>query len=332
MELEEEEYLDNPSMAKWDALDKNRALFDGEVDQDIEFEKVYIDERGPTLGGGPCITITDKLGGIFHYTTAEGKRLPYTKSTLFTWTSKMSCPSFSLPAGPGYKGTCPAANRESVEREGSYVKFHPPLPVASNPDPDKTTFVCDVCYAGKGRYLMYKSMSLGQVAKFEWVKKTLRAGSFARRMTEAIASLVEDEDVEELLRTKLVSNKFFRIHDSGDFFAPEYYRAWVEVCEELPEVFFWAPTRMWVYEKWRKVFQNYPPPKNLSLRPSALFLSAPPPMIKGMAAGTTSIEGRMDSPVKNCPAYEGEAEHSCAAARCRTCWVEKERPVNYLTH
>lgn len=319
---DELDYLDNPQLANWDRLEKNRAVFTGDVSEEIEFERVTLGKTG--YSGGPKIRIL----GDFRYATSGGVDRPFRNSSLFTWTSKMSCPSFSIPAGPVENGgTCPASKQASIEKEGSYEKFSEPL----SEIPEGEKFICSVCYAGKGRYLMYKSMSLGQVAKLKWVQKTLRAGTFSRRMSEAIASL-QDQDVERVLAAKLVSNKFFRIHDSGDFFSPDYYKAWVEICYALPEVRFWAPTRQWVYAKWRELFSNYPPPRNLSLRPSALFTSAPPPIIRGMAGGSTSIDGRMESPVWNCPAYEGDEEHSCAAAGCRVCWTAPQKPVNYLTH
>jgi hypothetical protein len=316
------EYEDNPSLANWERLEKNRSIFDGDVSEEIAYERVSLGKTG--YSGGPKIRIL----GDFQYATAGGVKRPFRNSSLFTWTSKMSCPSFSIPAGPVENGgTCPASKQSSIEKEGSYEKFSEPI----SEIPQGEKFICSVCYAGKGRYLMYKSMSLGQVAKLHWVQKTLRSGTFARRMAEAIASL-QDDDVERVLAQQAVSNRFFRIHDSGDFFSPEYYKAWVEVCHSLPMVRFWAPTRQWVYAKWRELFSNYPPPANLSLRPSALFTSAAPPQIRGMAAGSTSVNGRMESPVWNCPAYEGDEEHSCAAAGCRVCWSAPKKPVNYLTH
>ena len=316
------DFEENPQLANWGRLDQNRQVFDGDVAEEIEYEPVRLGKTG--YSGGPKIRIL----GNFTYATAGGVRRPFNQTSLFTWTSKMSCPSFSIPAGPSENGgTCLAAKRASIEKEGSYEDFHPSF--EEMPEGEKV--ICDVCYAGKGRYLMYKSMSIGQVAKFRWVQRTLRSGTFARRMAEAIAAL-DDASVEKVLAQKLVSNQYFRIHDSGDFFSPDYYKGWVEVCYSLPRVKFWAPTRIWVYEKWRKIFENYPPPANLALRPSALFTSAPPPKIHGLAAGSTSIEGRMDDPVWNCPAYEGDEEHSCAAVHCRTCWVGQRKPVNYLTH
>ena len=319
--MREQDVQDNPQVANWDRLKKNRDVFDGDVSEEIGYERVTLGKTG--YSGGPKIRIM----GDFRYATAGGVTRPFRNSSLFTWTSKMSCPSFSIPAGPiANGGTCMASKPASIEKEGSYEEFSPPLSEAG-----AEKFICSVCYAGKGRYLMYKSMSLGQVAKLRWVEKTLKSGTFVRRMSEAIASL-QDEDVERVLAAKLVSNRFFRIHDSGDFFSAEYYKGWVEVCYSLPNVRFWAPTRQWVYAKWRELFSNYPPPKNLSLRPSALFTSAPPPKISGLASGSTSVNGRMDAPVWNCPAYEGPEDHSCAAAGCRVCWSAPQKPVNYLTH
>lgn len=320
--MRELEFQDNPQLANWGRLEKNRSVFDGDVEEELEYEMVRLGATGYT--GGPKINIS----GDFKYSTSGGKQRPFRQTSLFTWTSKMSCPSFSIPAGPVENGgTCPASKQSSIEREGSYLEFSEPL----DEIPQGQKFICDVCYAGKGRYLMYKSMSLGQVAKLAWVRRTLRSGTFIRRMSEAIASL-DDPSVEEVLARKLVSSQYFRIHDSGDFFSPEYYRAWVEVCHRLPSVKFWAPTRMWVYQKYRDLFENYPPPPNLSLRPSALFTSSPPPSIRGLAGGSTSVDGRMSAPVWNCPAYEGEEEKSCAAAGCRVCWTGRQKPVNYLTH
>ena len=314
---------DNPGLANWGRLDQNRSIFNGDVADEIEYERVVVNVKQGAITGGPFIRIRP----VFEYRTAEGKMKKFGKTGLFTWTSKMSCPSFSLPAGPAESGgTCPASKRRSVEAEGSYQEYHPPL----SSMPSGQIYICDTCYAGKGRYLMYKSMSVGQMARLKWVTKQLRNGTFTRKMTEAIASLL-DPEIEDLLAAKLVSNKYFRIHDAGDFFSPDYYRAWVEVCHKLPEIRFWAPTRQWVFEKWRAVFDTSPPPQNLALRPSALFTGAPPPMIPGMSAGSGSVDGRMPEPVWNCPAYESD-EGSCAGAHCRTCWTGTKKPVNYLTH
>ena len=267
---------------------------------------------------------------------------------LFTFTSKMSCASFSIPAGPQNHGTCPASRPQAVEREGSYTEFHPPLADMAKYKGSETgnpaTYVCDVCYAGKGNYALRANVSLTQMARLRWMTKTMRSESFARRMSEGIGSLF-DREVEQVLLAKNISNRYFRIHDSGDFNTIEYYKAWRDVCDQFmgkkglkghPFVYFWAPTRQWVYKSFRDAFtEYYPPGPNFSLRPSGLFTNWPgTPMIPGIAAGTTSIEGDAPPPIKNCPAYDDEnaEEKSCAGSRCRTCWSEPRKPVNYRTH
>jgi hypothetical protein len=343
-----DELQENPALARWDTMERNRSLFgDADVPPEIRFDGVSVkrsrdEETGKetvSFAGGPKIKVARPDGSDFTYVTAEGQQKPFGNVSLFTFTSKMSCPSFSLPAGPTKHGTCPASKPDAIQAEGSYTKFHPPLEKM----PAGETFICDVCYAGKNRYLQYKSMSLGQMAKYRWVLNALRAGTFAAQMTQALYMLLHPK-IEDLLRANLVSNQFFRIHDSGDFFSTSYYQAWVEVCENFmgklggkrksgPLIYFWAPTRMWVYEKYRKAFLADPPPPNLALRPSALFTGVKPPLIPGFAAGSTSVAGKMPEPTWNCPAYEDDApEASCAGVKCRVCWTLKKRGVNYTTH
>jgi len=337
-------YADNPQMANWPISGKNRAIFtddDAEkIVSDVRFVRPrYVKVKNKKTGkvsyainGGPYIEVGD-----FFYTSSDGNQRAVRKSSLFTWTSKMSCPSFSPPAGPTKEyGTCPASVEAAVESEGGYLQYHQPL----SERPADQIYICKTCYAGKGNYL-YPSVSIGQRIRWAWTKKTLREGSFVDQIVEAIEFL-QDPSIEELLLKKMVSNKYFRIHDAGDFLTTDYYMAWIEICQRLKNIRFWAPTRQWVFEKWRKTFADAPPPTNLALRPSALFTTAVPPDIDGMAAGTTSMDeksapramasGKMPQNLKNCPAYEGDAEHSCAAARCRTCWDQKDTPVNYKTH
>lgn len=203
------------------------------------------------------------------------------------------------------------------------------------------------CYTGKNNYLMYKQVSVGQVVRRLWVDRQLKLGytALAQKFIEVIASL-QDPSMEQLEIRKLVSNQYFRIHDSGDFHKPEYYLAWREVCFALPQISFWAPTRQWVFQSWRDLFRNYPPPDNLALRPSGLFFGARAPAVEGMgSAGTTAssdVHGEWQDVggVKtwNCPAYAAD-KHSCASAinpdgvqGCRSCWNRKDTPISYKAH
>jgi hypothetical protein len=85
----------------------------------------------------------------------------------------------------------------------------------------------------------------------------------------------------------LKRTKYFRIHDSGDFWSPEYYDQWVEICEHFSAVKFWAPTRVW-HLGWGRSLPDRKP-KNLILRPSALHYLDPAPRLGGKwASGSTS--------------------------------------------
>lgn len=109
--------------------------------------------------------------------SGDGKDSPpsgYSGTSLFTETSKMSCPSFSVPAGPTYEfGTCPAANygKDGGLREAG------------------KDFICDSCYAFGGNYL-YPNVAISQAARQEWAKRLVESDptgmAFAQSMEAAI--------------------------------------------------------------------------------------------------------------------------------------------------
>jgi hypothetical protein len=159
---------------------------------------------------------------------------------------------------------------------------------------------------------------------------------------------------EKTQATKKVNTKYFRIHDAGDLWTPKYYLAWRSVCEAFHyqgrRVQFWCPTRMWASPRWQELFRDYPPPPNLTLRPSALFFGAPAPSVPGIAEGSTASSvplgsgiGRDPSDpltkvrpnqVWDCPAYDADEgdDKSCASVRCRVCWTRPDVAVSYREH
>jgi hypothetical protein len=106
-----------------------------------------------------------------------------------------------------------------------------------------------------------------------------------------------DGEGEQRLPPEPSGRRFFRIHDSGDFFAPEYFRQWKAVCDRLPDIMFWAPSRVWAAgRKWIALVNevNAPSPRsanNLVIRPSAYEIDQPAPahLGPGWAAGSTVI-------------------------------------------
>jgi hypothetical protein len=139
--------------------------------------------------------------------------------------------------------------------------------------------------------------------------------------------------------------KLFRIHDSGDFFSPAYVRAWFAVCQQLPEVKFWAPTRAWqlpvstVSDNGLKAFRvlteadslmaellKLASLPNVTIRPSALNFEDAPPVVAGLHAGSAACDTQSFGHA--CPApLQG---NNCGS--CRVCWLNPEVPVTYHKH
>ena len=330
-------FRDNPPKAAWDTMARHRRQAPDPYPMELELE--YAGPRQHAKARkGPNVVLAEP----FVYTSPKSGRVtPVQRVSLFTNTSKMTCPSFSIPAGPFDRGgTCQASRQATTER----LQGHPVVAQQFAEAPEYThrtkrrtameppLYVCDICYAGKGRYVSSPLNAIRQTFKLAWARATLQAGIFVEQMRRAIAAMrdlpIASQEAEG------INTRFFRIHDSGDFFSPEYYAAWVAVCVALPDIQFWAPTRQWVFPRWRDLFTEFPPPPNLTLRPSALFIGAPAPHVPGLAAGSTASAEALPKPIWNCPAYAGDdaSTHNCESKRCRACWDRPQVPVSYREH
>lgn len=247
-----------------------------------------------------------------------GRKIAMSRIALFTATTKMRCGSFSLPAGPpSIGGTCPA----------SAIK-----PAAGH----ESEWICRGCYATTGNYV-FASVQAVQALRRDWVSNALREGTFVDQMSWAMAQFLTSPRTASIdlpggkgkARVEL-SRSYFRIHDAGDFSwaGPEYVHAWAVVASRFPSVIFWAPTRDWVFPKMMPSLKHVP--RNLVIRPSALYLGGAAPQVGGLAAGTT-VSFNEAGGVWDCPAYAHE-EHSCESAHCRTCWTHPGTEVNYKPH
>ena len=345
-EMEHFPYKDNPpnpGAAQWGQVEASRARVMEQL-RDIQIELSL--EPGEI----PHLNLSKRL----HYGKTQ-----YTDSvTMFSLgNSKMSCASWSLPAArPAFGGSCMA---EALS------------------DQDKTgLFVCDICYAGKGT-MVNDNVQAGYVVKMEWVKGMIAVDKtgdhFAEVLKASLAHLFENMP-ERIQRkfipsyrgaegkpvTRLITrpgqfSRYFRVHDSGDFFSLPYVNAWIKVAAEFPQVRFWAPTRMWVFPQYVSAFQNAS--DNFVIRPSALVIDSQPPVVDGMAPGsgvnaplvTETGEEILRGPYpisdwpENtwiCPAYRAGGlvytDHryesaSCENQHCRVCW-SPNLPVTYTEH
>jgi hypothetical protein len=242
------------------------------------------------------------------------------RASMLTNTSKMGCYSWNLPAGPTkYKGTCPGAamlfdtsglgllgkdplaNLKRLAAVRRHTAIADEAFIASIPKTQTEAvrrFICNGCYALKGQY-----GNPSNIVNMGWKKKWLQGyalptGQFVSIMVQAItmASRKTAYDQQRAttpeLRAAIPHPAYFRIHDAGDFWSNEYMAAWFEVCERLPHMHFWAPTRIWTAAGtagWlERMIAQGKLPKNLCLRPSGLFFDAPEPQIPGLDGGTSS--------------------------------------------
>jgi len=92
--------------------------------------------------------------------------------------------------------------------------------------------------------------------------------------------------------------RFFRIHDSGDFFSPKYTRQWKQIADRLPDIKFWAPSRAWA-TAWGVDLVNEinSGPSNFIVRPSIFEVDAMPPgpLGPGWAQWTTVIDAKKNA-------------------------------------
>ena len=315
-------------------------------------------------------------------------------SHLYTSNSKMIAPCFSLPAGPiEYGGTCPAAGAYFDLPE---VKFYdergevhrktldPELTQttraflgAQNAEKWERSWVCNRCYAMSGGFVA-PSTILKYMLIHAWVQDELARGTFASTMISAIRynrdywlrwcgkhfggedASFEDlnpKQLRDIARSDTPHVNYFRVHDTGDFYSPEYFEAWCEIAEGLKGMIFWASTRAWASPLMAGAMASAHVPRNLILRPSGLGLDDPPPKLGRPFAAGSMIPSRKSSKagvqlpdrVYRCPATHSTVrtcqhsdpdypEHDKRLGQigwptgCRYCWDAPSRPVVYKEH
>jgi hypothetical protein len=177
--------------------------------------------------------------------------------------------------------------------------------------------ICSDCYACKGRYVM-PNVIAPRVARFAWVRESLKSKDGRSELVRQIIAAIAATDTQ-----------YFRGHDSGDFFNPEYVRVWQQICAELPNVKFWFPTRAWqdgtgnLNDRMLRELRTLASMPNVVIRPSALYFGDAAPRVDGLSAGSTA--GHADT--IQCVAYSQNGN----CGDCRTCW-DSDVEVSYRRH
>lgn len=282
----------------------------------LEFIDLVFD--GATAPSGQKI---DEPSLIFYpailYPGAKGVQ---TRMALFTATTKMAAPSFSLSHGPlDYEGTC---THSDVSKAARRIVQDPAL------------FICHGCYVSGGNYI-YLDQHLRRMMRKRWVEEQLRAGELASSLITALESYAGERRFGP---KKIVQNPdYFRIHDSGDMLwgGKGYAQSWILVARHFRDKLFWAPSRDWpsrTFVEWQSKR-----PDNFIFRPSAFHVNDPAPRVQGLDKGSTAhfeldpVEAGLAQ--RGCPIYEIEGKtKTCDIANCRLCWTHPDESISYKAH
>ena len=163
-----------------------------------------------------------------------------------------------------------------------------------------------------------------QDVRFRWTAESMRSPDRARVWCATMIRAIRRTDSE-----------YFRVHDSGDMFSPAYAYWWWRVCQDLPRIKFWVPTRAWqqpsgplpIVDELMLQLRKLANLPNVTVRPSALNFGDHAPSVSGLHAGSTA-DCHDVLRVWQCPAH-GQG-NQCGT--CRTCWDSKDLPIGYRRH
>ena len=181
--------------------------------------------------------------------------------------------------------------------------------------------MCGGCYARKGRYVF----------------PTVQAAQY-RRFSIVLDALASSEKRELWVRAMVVLigwyerfSRCFRWHDAGDLISLGHLSMICEVCELLPWVSFWIPTREF------KIVAAYLAehgslPANLNVRQSSAMLGHLPNPERAGSGRTFSgvaLKGQeVPEGLWQCPARF----QSGKCSSCRACWDVSVPVVIYPLH
>ena len=247
---------------------------------------------------------------------------------------KMPCNSFNIPA----MLYCPAAKLiiNAAKKAGKAID----------------DLICSHCYALKGSYL-FSNVKKALQAKADLITKSLRednGDTFVETMVSQITAKYYKNGEKKSLKN--CNTDLFRVHDSGDLFSKKYIECWIRICQALPDIRFWFPTREYVRIDQLPHLRKLAELPNAIVRPSALKVDEPAPKIAGLDGGTSvytseekaKADGHMVCPATVHPYRMGKKAWSaldkkkrgelasCAGNNCQACFIKSCKPKAYLAH
>ena len=263
--------------------------------------------------GGP-----PPVGTPFDFQKVEGK-MGTKRSQLFTWTTKVHSPSWSVPA----VGTCPAVCGIDKPRDLR--------------DPSKIPMKCVGCYAFNSGKYGTTGVQQAMHRRWGWFDSEPTEDVVVDRLVEAIKVSGREvckhksvtakqpwalktsekgkrtwarEDHVDCTKNIHGTPTLFRIFDSGDFHNARAVRIWRKVAERMKHTRFWAPTTAWVKygvsseTEMGRELASLAKLKNVALKPSGLLLDKPAVHVKVdsvVAQGTTVVSWESERREVPCP-------------------------------
>jgi hypothetical protein len=99
------------------------------------------------------------------------------------------------------------------------------------------------CYAKPVKSANPKSTSLARYARY-LLTRGVALGEGGEERFHRFADVVSAE-LRKWLRSRSRRPAAVRIHESGDFYSPEYFEEWLEVARRFPDLTFYAYTKAW---------------------------------------------------------------------------------------
>jgi hypothetical protein len=164
---------------------------------------------------------------------------------------------------------------------------------------------CHGCYALKGMY-RFPAVQNAMYRRLESITDT--------RWVEAMVTQINSS-----------KTKWFRWHDSGDIQSLDHLGKIVQVCQQLPKVRFWLPTRE--YKFVTDYTATHSIPSNLTIRLSAHKVNQSPTFGCGLPTSTVHTHGQTIYG-EECKAYT--RDNKCGT--CRACWDSNITNISYPKH
>jgi len=173
--------------------------------------------------------------------------------------------------------------------------------------------VCHICYALKGMYIFpcvvqAHANRLAAMGEHDW--------------EESMTLLIQKK-----YRKKVGIDRVFRWLDSGDLQSVEMLSRIIRICQNLPDIKFWIPTKENDFvTEWNELHGEFP--SNVVVRVSMRRVGQK----AGKGFPNYSTVGVGKGFQCRAPKQEGFCDDPKTGNKCRACWKKNVRVIDYHEH